>query len=185
MQNYWNKLKSGFKRTINWNKYHSKTEPLNSPNSYLEFLINPSFQGVNILFVLPVNADDSRIRQFRYYLPTAKVKDYNVMIDRKNFFDQPIESYIKTYENIHKIPTGQGDDYTTGCSLDYIYFKNYYKMIAIDLRKQQALDADPKAMQQFNFTGNLHSDNNRLIIFITEEVKETMLDLSQVTVKVL
>ena len=74
------------------------------------------------------------------------MKDYNVMIDSKNFFDQPINSMTKTYENIRKIATGQGDDYTTGCLLDYPFFKNHYKMIAIDLSKQ-ALDADPRAIQ--------------------------------------
>ena len=70
------------------------------------------------------------------------------MIDRKNFFDQPINNMIKTYENIRKITTGQGDDYTTGCLVDYIYFKNFYKMIVVDLSKQQALYADHKAIQQ-------------------------------------
>ena len=74
-------------------------------------------------------------------------KDYNVMIGGKNFFDQPINSDLKTYENIRKIVTGQGDDYATGCLLDYFYFKDYYKMIAIDLSKQQFLDGDPRAIQ--------------------------------------
>ena len=74
-------------------------------------------------------------------------KDYNVMIGGKNFFDQPINSDFKTYENIRKIVTGQGDDYATGCLLDYFYFKDYYKMIAIDLSKQQFLDGDPRAIQ--------------------------------------
>ena len=68
------------------------------------------------------------------------------MIDGKIFSDQPINSMIKTYKNIRKIATGQGDDYTTGCLLDYTYFKKYYKMIAIDLSKQQVIDADPKAI---------------------------------------
>ena len=107
------------------------------------------------------------------------------MIDGKNFFDQPINSDLKTYENIRKIATGQGDDYTTGCLLDYIYFKNYYKMIAVDLSKQQALDADPKAIQQINFTANLDRAGNTRIYFILEEAKETVLDFSQGTVKVL
>ena len=98
-------LKSGFKRTINWNKYHSKTEPLNAPNPYLDFLIDPSFQGVNKL-VLPFNALDDRTGHSRYYLPTAKVEDYTVMIDGNNFFDQPIKNDIKTYESIKKITTG-------------------------------------------------------------------------------
>ena len=81
------------------------------------------------------------------------------MIDGQNVFDQPIRNSLITYDNIQKVPTGQADDYTTGCLLDYIYFKNYYKMIAIDLSKQQALDADPKAIQQINFTGNLENQS--------------------------
>ena len=77
------------------------------------------------------------------------------MIDGKNFFDQPIKSDKVTYKNIRKIATGQGDDYTIGCLLHYIYFKNHYKMIAADLSQQQALDADPKAIQQINLYKNL------------------------------
>ena len=70
----------------------------------------------------------------------------------KNFFDQPVKNNKVTYENIRSIATGQGDDYSTGCLLDYIYFKSYYKMIIVDLSKQQALDADPNAIQQINLT---------------------------------
>ena len=81
------------------------------------------------------------------------------MIDGKIFFDQPVRNDKVTYENIRKIAIGQGDDYTTGCLLDYTYFKKY-KMIAIDLSKQQALDADPRAIQQINFTANLDRDRN-------------------------
>ena len=77
------------------------------------------------------------------------------MIDHKNLFDEPKNSKLKTYENIRKIPTGKGDDYTTGCLLDYSYFKENQKMIAIDLSKQQVLDVDPRAIQQINFTANL------------------------------
>ena len=73
----------------------------------------------------------------------------------KTFFDQPVKNGLITHETIRKIATGPGDDYTTGCLLDYNYFKNYCKMIAIDLSKQQALDADPKAILQINFTANL------------------------------
>ena len=107
------------------------------------------------------------------------------MIDGKNFFDQPINHNCKTYENIRKIVTGQGDDYTTGCLLDYSYFKDHYKMIAIDLSKQQALDADPRAIQQINFTANLDRDDGATIFFITEQAKETVFEFSQGTVKVL
>ena len=107
------------------------------------------------------------------------------MIDGKNFFDQPINTMTKTYENIRKIATGQGDDYTTGCLLDYPYFKNQYKIIPIDLSKQQALDADPRAIQQINFTENWDRNGNTTMFFIIEEAKETVLDFSQGTVKVL
>ena len=107
------------------------------------------------------------------------------MIDGKNFFDQPVKNNKVTYENIRKIATGQGDDYTTGCLLDYIYFKNYYKMIAVALSKQQALDADPKAIQQINFTANLDRARNTRFYFILEKSKEIVFEFSQGPVKVL
>ena len=78
------------------------------------------------------------------------------MINGENFFDQSIKNNNVTYENIRKITAGQGDDYTTGCLLDYPYFVDTYKMIAVDLSKQQALDADPREIQQINFTANLY-----------------------------
>ena len=93
------------------------------------------------------------------------------MIDGKNFFDQPINSMTKTYENIRKMSTGQGDDYTTGCLSDYRYFEKYYKMIAIDLSKQQVGDADSNAIQQINFTVNLDRAGNTRLYFILEEPK--------------
>ena len=176
MQNYYHipQLKSGFKRTISWNKYLSKPELL-AQNANLNHLIEPSFQGINRLFVLAFENDDQRTSNKRYYIPNVEIKDYNVMIDGKNFFDQPVKNDKVTYENIRKIATGQGDDYTTGCLLDYIYFKNYYKMIAVDLSKQQALDADPKAIQQINFTANLDRAGNKIIYFILEEAKQRLL----------
>ena len=85
---------------------------------------------------------------------------------------------MDAYEIICKIKAGQGDDYTTGCLLEYNYFKKYYKMIAICLSKQQALDADPKAIQQINFTGNLEQDNGGTIFFIMEEAKETVFNFT-------
>ena len=88
-------------------------------------------------------------------------------------------------KTLEKIATGQGDDYTTGCLLDYSYFADTYKMIAVDLSKQQALDADPRAIQQINFTANLDRARNTSVYFILEEAKETILDFSQRTVKVL
>ena len=138
------RLKSGFKRTISWSKYEANINKF-AQNRYLNHLINPIFQGVNRLFVLSFQNEDGRTSHSTYYLPKVEIKDYNVMIDGKNFFDQPISSIIKIYENIRKIATGQGYGYTTGCLLDYSYFKDHYKMIAIDLSKQQAL-----IREQFN-----------------------------------
>ena len=177
-------LKSGFKRVINWNKYLSKPELL-AQNPNLNHLVEPSFQGVNRLFVLAFEHDNHRRSDERYYLPTVEIKDYNIGINGGNVFDQPIKNNKITYDNISKIATGQGDDYTTGCLLDYTYFANTYKMIAEDLSKQQALDADPRAIQQINFTANLDRAGNTRVYFILEEAKETILDFSQGTVKVL
>ena len=177
-------LKSGFKRVINWTKYSSKPELL-AQNPNLNYLVEPSFQGVNRLFVLAFENDAQRTSHSDYYLPNLEIKDYNIMINGENFLDQPIKNNKVTYENIRKIATGQGDDYTTGCLLDYPYFMDTYTMIAVDLSKQQALDADPRAIQQINFTANLDKAENTRVYFILEEAKETILDFSQGTVRVL
>ena len=177
-------LNSGFKRVINWNKYLSKPELL-AQNPNLNHLVEPSFQGVNRLFALAFENDDHRSSTRHYNLPTVEIKDYNIVISGENFFDQSIKNNKITYDNIRKIAKGQGDDYTTGCLLDYPYFTDTYKMIAVDLSKQQALDADPRAIQQINFTANLDRARNTRVYFILEEAKETILDFSQGTVKVL
>ena len=106
-----------------------------------------------------------------YYLPNVEIKHYNVMINEEKAFGQPIKNDKVTYENIRKISTGQGDDYTTGCLLDYPYFKDSYKMIAVDLSKQQALDADPRIIQQINYTANLDRAGNTRIYFVLEKAK--------------
>ena len=180
---FFQQLKSGFKRVINWNKYLSKPELL-AQNPNLNHLVEPSFQGVNRLFVLAFENDNHRNSTIYYNLPTVEIKDYNIMINGENFFDQPIKNNKITYDNIRKIAIGQGDDYITGCLLDYPYFANTYKMIAVDLSKQQALDADPRAIQQINFTANLDRELE-IQDFILEEAKETIPDFSQGTVKVL
>ena len=107
------------------------------------------------------------------------------MIDRKNFSDKPVKNEKVTYENIRKITTSRGDDYATGCLLDYNFFKKYYKMIAVDLSKPQALDTDPKAIQQINFKGNFDRAGNTRFYFIVEEAKETVFEFLQGTVKFL
>ena len=182
--NFLQQLKSGFKRVIKWNKYLSKPELL-AQNPSLNHLVEPSFQGVNRLFVLAFEDDAQRTAQDSYYLPIVEIKDYNIMINSEHFFDQPIKNNKVTYENIRKIATGQGDDYITGCLLDYSYFADTYKMIAVDLSKQQVLDADPTAIQQINFTANLDRVGNTRVYFIIKEAKETILEFSQGIVKVL
>ena len=154
-------------------------------NRYFNHLINPSFQGVSRLFVLSFENENDKTSPSNYYLPKVEMKDCNVMVDGKNVFDQPINSKLKTYESIRKIATGKVDNYTTGCLLNYSCFKENYKMIAIDLRKQQALDADPRAIEQINFAANLDRAGNTTMFSIIEEAKETVLAFSQGTVKVL
>ena len=102
------KLKYGFKRTINWDKYQSDPKT-DAQNQYLNPLVDPSFQGVNRIFVFYFENENARSSHSNYYLLKVKVKDFNVKIDSKSFFDQPINNYIKTYENITKIATGQGE----------------------------------------------------------------------------
>ena len=107
------------------------------------------------------------------------------MINGENLFDQSIKNDKVTYENIRKIATDQGDDYATGCLLDYPHFKDSHKMIAVNLSKQQALDADPRAIQKINFTANLDRAGNARIYLILEEAKEAILNFAQGTVKVM
>ena len=177
-------LKSRFKRVISRKKYLSKPELL-AQNPNLNHLVEPSFQGLNRLFVLAFENDTQRTPHSGYYLSNVEIKDHNIMINGENFFDQQIKNNEVTHENIRKIATGQEDDYTNGCLLDYPYFKDSYKMIAVDLSKQKALDADPRENQQINFTANLDRVGNTRICFILEEAKETKLDFSEGTVKVL
>ena len=117
-------LESGFEITMNWNKYLAKTAN-KVRKRYLDYLIDQSFQGVHRLFVLSFKDENGRKSHKQYYLLTVEIRDYNVMIDGRNFFDQPITNYLKTYDSNRKIATDQGDDYTTGCLLDYPYFKKY------------------------------------------------------------
>ena len=145
-----------------------------------------SFQGVNKLFVLP-HASGDNVRDEnsyrKYFLPRLRMKNYNIEIDGRNFYDQPINDSIKQYDEIRKISTGQGDDYTTGCLLDFAYFEKNYRLIAVNLSKQRALDADSRAIQQIIFTGK--TDNQIRVYYILEGSKETILKFSKGTKKVL
>ena len=148
-------------------------------------MIELSFQGVNRLFVLAFENDTQRTSSKSYYLPNVEIKNYNVMINGEIFFDQPIKNNKVTYENIRIIVTGQGDDYTTGYLLDYPYFRDNYKIIAVDLSRQQELDADPRAIQQISVTANLERAGDTRVYFISEQSKEAKLNFRQGTVKVL
>ena len=122
------------------------------------------------------------------FLLRVKIENYNIETDGRNFYDQPVNDVIKKYDEVRKVSTGQGDDYTTCCLLDFSYYKNNYRLIAADLSKQKALDADSRAIQQIVFTGKIKATvaNTRVIIFyVLEKSKETILEFSKGTTKVL
>ena len=119
----------------------------------------------------------------KYFLPRVEIKTYNIEIDGINFHDPPINDLIKQYDEVRKISIGQGDDYTAGCLLDLAYFKQNYRLIAADLSKQKVLDADSRAIQQIIFTGV--ASEASIIYYIYEKSKETILQFSKETTKVL
>ena len=115
------------------------------------FFLESHFVGVNSLFVLVyINQDaaSKRLKTEMYYLPKEIFDNCTVLINRKNFYDQPVDSDVKRYGEIRQLRTGQGEDYTTGFLLDYDYIKNHYRLIAVYLSRQKELDADRKAFQQ-------------------------------------
>ena len=144
-------------------------------------MVEPNVQGVSGLSVLAFENDTQRTSHSGYYLLHVEIKNYNVMINEENVFNQPVKNNKVTYKNIRRIATGKGDDYTTGCLLNYPYFKD--KMM--HKNNKRALDADSRAIQQINFSANLDRDGNTRIYFILEEAKETILNFSQRTVKAL
>ena len=147
--------------------------------------LDPSFQGVNRLFVTAYNSANgqpTRNGQRKYYLPRIDLNKYNVIIDGRNFYDNPIENDIAKYRELKKVMIGKGEDYTTGSLLDFNYFKKHYKLVAVDLSKQKELDADPRAIQQIEFKYMLVT--NSTIYWVLEKSKETILELYKGTVKV-
>ena len=115
-------------------------------------------------------------------MPRNDFKKYNVIIDGRNFYDNPIESDIEKYRELKKVMIGKGEDYTTRSLLDYNYFKKLYKLVAVDLSKQKELDADPRAIQQIEFKYML--ETNSTIYWVREKSKETILKFYKGTVKV-
>ena len=140
------RLSEGFKRSVYWNKYKTKRERKKTRNECKCFhKSNLENIGLNRLFVLVYsNQGDNakRFKTWRYYLPKRIIDNYNIINEKKNN-DQPIDSYIKQYKEIRKLRTGQGEDYTIGCLLDYDYIKNYYRLRAVNLTRQK--DADPNS----------------------------------------
>ena len=143
------------------------------------------------------NNDVKRFKTRRYYSSDGIIVNYNVIVNGKSFCDQGIDSDIKRYEEIRKLTTEQDEDYATGYLLDYSYIKNHYRLIRLDLNRQQQLDADPKAIQQIVFGGKLKNvdddcnavnadgPQNIFVLTILEKIKETRLRISQGGVTVL
>ena len=175
-------LKLGSERTIKWNKYRSQMT-IQPQNNNLNYLINPTFTSFNRLFVLSFtrnNAGDNRDSFSHYYVPKAEIKDFNVLIDGKSFFDLPVKSEEEAYEKI--IDMSNSNDYTIGNLLDFAYFKENYKLIAIDLSKQTKLK-DP---QQINFFGKLKDQNHgATMFFIIKKSEKTNFEFSQISVTII
>ena len=168
----------GFQRSIYWNEYKTKEQTENADaNVFKDINLDPSFQGVNRLFVMAYNNaknanQPTRNGQQKYYLPR---------IYGRNFYDNSIQSDIEKYRELKKVMIGKGEDFTTGSLLDYNYFKKHYKLVAVDLSKQKELDADPRAIQQIEFKYML--EKNSTIYWVLEKSKENILEFYKGTVK--
>ena len=170
----------GFQRSIFWNEYKTKEINENADVNVFKYInLDPSFQGVNRLFVMAYNRANG---QQKYYLPRIDLEKYSVIIDGRNFYDNPIESDIEKYRELKKVIIGKGEDYTTGSLLDFNYFNKHYKLVAIDLSKQKELDAGPRAIQQIEFKYMLGT--NSTIYWVLEKSKENILEFYKGTVKV-
>ena len=181
------KQNKGFQRSIYQNEYKTKEQNEDADANVFKYInLDPSFQGVNRLFVMAYSrADDdqhTRNKRTKYYLPRIELKIYNVIIDGRIFYDNPIESDIEKYRELKKVMIGKGEDYTTGSLLDYDYFNEHYKLVAVDLSKQKELVADPRAIQQIEFKYKLETDST--IYWVLEKSKETILEFYKGTVKV-
>ena len=174
-------LKTGFKKTIKWNKYGSQ-KTIQPKNNNLNYLIDPTFINVNRLFVLSFarNAEgDNRDSFSHYYVPNVEIKDFNVLNDGKSLFDLPVKNGEEAYEK--SIGISRNNDYTTGNLLHFIYFRKNYKLIAIDLSKQTKLK-DP---QHISFIGKLLATGGATMFFIIEKSEKTTLNFSQNSVKII
>ena len=174
-------LKTGFTRTIKWQKYTSEM-PNPTEIHNLNYLIDPTFSKVNRFFVLSFKNDQDRTSFTKFYTPKVEIKDFNVLIDGKGFFDVPIKNKEETYEKIIEI--SKNNDHKTGNLLDYDYFSNHYKLIVIDLSKQIELE-NPHLKQQINFIGKLAENNGATMVFIIEKSAETTFEFSQTSASII
>ena len=149
--------------------------------NHLNYLIDPTFTKVNRLFVLSFENEEDRTSFSKYYVPKVEIKDFNVLIDGKSFFDVPVKNKEEAYEKIMSI--SKNNDYTTGNLLDYEYFSKHYKLIAIDLSKQIELE-NSDLKQQINFIGKLE-DDRATMFFIIEKSEETTFEFSQNSVSII
>ena len=172
-ENLTEQLNEAFKRPVYWNSYETKPAKVIQKGKNIYELLNTSFQGVKKLFMLAYFIADGGNHEAgiknnrKSFLAIGDIKNYNVVIDGRNFYDQPINDMIKQYDEIRKVSIGYGDDYATGCLLDYAYFKHNYRPIAVDLSKQKALNADPAAIQQIVFQGVIEGEDNTKIRLYT------------------
>ena len=189
-------LSKGFERTVVWNEYKSKIERVTIPqndNMFRRTTLDTSFQGVSKLFAAAYETDDierngnTEDSRRRYYLPRAEIKDYNILIVGRNFYDQNVNSSIVRYNELLKMTTGRSEDYSTGHLLDYDYYLKDFNIVGVDLSHQVALDSDPKINQQIEFIYKLPSGNaaiNYDLLTVLEKEKQTVLKFSEGTVKV-
>ena len=167
-------LGKGFKRSVYWNGYETKPAKVREKGKNVYELLTASFQGVRRLFVIAYFVaagaanDETGIKgNKKYFLQGGVIKRYKVLIDGRNLYDQTINDLIKKYNEVRKVLTGHGDDYTTGCLLDYAYFKDNYRLIVVDLSINKALDAVTRAIQQIIFEGLVGGDNGKKIRLYT------------------
>ena len=164
----------GFQRSFHWNEHitEEKEEDANA-NIFKYIKLDPSFQGVNRLFAMAYNRENGQPTKDgtqKHYLPRISLNKYNVIIDGRNFYDNPIESDIEKYRELKKVMIGKGEDYTTGSLLDFNYFNKHYKLIAVDLSKQKELDADPRVFNKLNL--NICSEQIQLFIGYSKNLKK-------------
>ena len=186
-----NLLSEGFKRSVIRNEYKTKIETVRqNDNNFKRTLLDASYSGVNRLFAMGFNNSNIKrnsndpLSHRRYYLLRMEIKDYNVLIDGRNFYDQNINNSITRHNELLKLTTGKSEDYTTGCLTDYDWYIKDFNIDAVDLSHQAVLDSDPKAIQEIEFIYKLTNGTEQQILPVLEKEKETILEFSKGTVKV-